>query len=190
MPTEHQSNERMMVRWTRRLGIFTIILAIISGVTAYILYQTDQTSWLRDRAFIYFGDPPVIAYPPDNPIVWGVGVFISNAGNMPARRLTIRYACPDSPRSEHVSDPFSLAKWNGVEVGSVVGPKQGFSLQGCNVPIEKINDAKKGLRDVFYVSEVKYIDGFDLKTLRVTQVSRIFSLRSVGRTKFGFCRAA
>jgi len=186
MPAEHQTNERMMARWTRVLGIFTIVLVFISALTAWILYKTDETSRLRDRAFIYFGDPPVTPYPADNPIVWGVGVTVSNAGNMPGRRVTIRYACPDASRSEHVSDPFSLVKWNDVEVGSVVGPKQGFSLQGCNVSIDKINDAKKGFRDVFYVSEVKYIDGFDLKTLRVTQVSRIFRFDQWGGQSVGF----
>jgi hypothetical protein len=41
--TEHQINERMMARWTRRLGILTFVLAIIAGVTACILEKTDKT---------------------------------------------------------------------------------------------------------------------------------------------------
>src|SRR5262245_59760471 len=50
---EHRVNERIMARWTRNLGGVTIVLAIIAAVTAWIAYQADQTSRLRDRALIY-----------------------------------------------------------------------------------------------------------------------------------------
>jgi hypothetical protein len=63
---------------------------------------------------------------------------------MPARRLTIRYACPDTPFSEDVTDTFRLAtQWKAAQIGSVIGPKQGATLQGCEVPIDVINEAKK-----------------------------------------------
>ena len=149
-----------MARWTRILGAFTIILAIISGLTAAILYVTDQTSRLRDRAFLYFGDPPITPYPPGSPILWGVGITVTNAGNMPARRLTIRYACPDAPFSDDVPDTFQLAttQWKTAQIGSVIGPRQAATLQGCEVPIDVINDAKKSLRHVFYLVEAKYLE--------------------------------
>jgi hypothetical protein len=55
MPTnkEHQKNESMMARWTRTLGIFTIVLALLSAITAVILYQTDQTTRQSQIATIY-----------------------------------------------------------------------------------------------------------------------------------------
>jgi hypothetical protein len=88
---EHVENERVIARWTRTLGWFTRALAAIGALalvtsilTAVILYWTDQTSRLRDRAFLYFGDPHVTQYPPNNPIVWGVSITVANAGNMPA----------------------------------------------------------------------------------------------------------
>jgi len=143
MGTEHQHNERTIANWTRVLGAFTIILTGTSILTALILYWTDQTSRLRDRAFLYFGDPPVTPYPPSKPVTWGVGISVTNAGNMPARRATVRYACPDASSRESVQDPFSLAKWADAKIGSVLGPKQSVVLQGCNVPMEVINDAKK-----------------------------------------------
>ena len=88
--------------------------------------------------------------------------------------------CPDFLKSENVTDPFPLAKWTKAEITTVIGPKQSFQVQGCNVPIGTINEAKNGLRDVFYVLEAKYIDGFNLKTIRLTQVSRIFRFDQYG----------
>ncbi len=184
--TPHQVNERMMALWTRRLGIFTVILAIIGAITAYILYETDQTSRLRDRAFIYFGDPSVTPYPPNQPILWAAGIAVGNAGNMPARRVSIRFACPDAPHSEGIQDPFPLAKWQAAQIGSVIGIKQGLTLQGCEIPIDVINDARNLVKDVFYVVEIRYIDGFDLDTPRLTQVSRIFYFDKWGGQSLGF----
>jgi hypothetical protein len=102
-----------------------------------------------------------------------MGIGIGNAGNMPARQVGISYDCPDAPVADNVSDPFPLAKWKPAQIGSVIGPKQGFSLQGCNVPIGTINEAMNSLRLVFYVVKATYIDGFYLDRIRKTQVSRV-----------------
>lgn len=185
--TEHQRNERIIAQWTRRLGWFTAVLAATSVLTVYILYETDQTSRLRDRAFIYFDDPLVTPYPPNSPIICGIGIIVTNAGNMPARRLTIRFACPDAPFSDDVPDTFRLAtQWKTAQIGSVIGPKEGATLQGCEVPIDVINEAKNSLRHVFYLVEAKYLNGFDLSTPQVTQMSRVFSFDQWGGQSLGF----
>ena len=185
--TEHQINERMLARWTKRLGIFTLFLGILSAITAYLLYETDRTSRLRDRAFVYFGDPLIRPYPPTSePIIWALGLSIENVGNMPARRVTIRYACPDAPHSKNIKDPFPIAKWHAAEFGNIVGPKGTFVLQGCEIPIGIVNDAKKSIQDVFYVAEIRYIDGFELDKLRVTQMSRILRFDQWGGMSLGF----
>jgi hypothetical protein len=58
--------------------------------------------------------------------------------------VMIRYACPDTRFSEDVTDAFRLAtQWKAAQIGSVIGPKQGATLQGCEVPIDVINEAKK-----------------------------------------------
>jgi hypothetical protein len=177
----------MMARWTRRLGILTFILAMIAVVTAWIAYEADQTSRLRDRALIYFGDPTLLPYPPDKPTVWGVGITVTNAGNMPARRVAIRYACPDAPFSDEVTDTFRLVKkWSNAQIGSVIGPKQAATLQGCNVPIDVITDARNFLRHVFYLVVVTYLYGFYLGTTRVTQMSRVFGFDQFGGQSLNF----
>lgn len=193
---ERRINEGVIARWTRVLGKFTIVLAVASGIsaviaglTALILYWTDETSKLRDRAFVYFGDPPITPYPrpPDDPILWGMGITVSDAGNMPARRLTIRYACPDDAISDAVSDTFRLAtQWRMAQIGSVIGPKQEVVSQACEIPIDVIDAAKKSLRRVFYLVEVKYLDGFNLSQERITQMSRELRFDKWGSRSLGF----
>ena len=72
-----------MIAWA------TYELATISEAQRKILDQTDQTSRLRDRAFVYFFDPTITPYPPEKPTVWGIGINVENAGNMPARYVSI-----------------------------------------------------------------------------------------------------
>ena len=62
----------------------------------------------------------------------------------------------------------------------------GATLQACEVPIDVINEAKNSLRRVFYLVEAKYLDGFDLSTPRVTQMSRVFGFDRFGGQNLGF----
>jgi hypothetical protein len=188
--------------WTKTwdpLTLFTAILAIGTLALAWVaalqwetLETTDQTSRLRDRAFVYFGDPPLTPYPANQPIVWGVGITVVNAGNMPARSVMIEYDCPDAPKSDRIVDPFLLAKWKRAEIGNVIGPKNTFGLQACNVPIATVKAAqgfgnnKEPERDIFYVVRVTYLDGFDLDNPRVTHISRNFRFDQFGGQSLGF----
>jgi hypothetical protein len=183
--TEHQRNERTMARWTRLLGWFTAASTITLFVTAMILLRTDDTSRLRDRAFIYFEDPHPTPYPPGQVAIVAMDIRVVNAGNMPARRVMVRYDCPNAPRSSQTHDPFLLANWKHAEIGTVIGPKQAFTSQGCEIPIDTIKDAQAFKQDVFYVVEAQYIDGFDLDTPRVTQLSRNFRFDQSGGRSLG-----
>ena len=169
-----------MIAWA------TYELATISEAQRKILDQTDQTSRLRDRAFVYFFDPTITPYPPEKPTVWGIGINVENAGNMPARRVTVRYACVDAPRSQHVVDPFPMRKWINAEVPSVIGPKRGVSIQSCNIPIGTIEAAKKSEIDVFVLMETKYLDGFVADRDRVTQMTRVLRFDQYGGHSLGF----
>jgi hypothetical protein len=115
--TPHQKHERIIAGWTRILGIVTILSLVM-------LYRTDETSRLRDRAFVYFGDPQSRPYPDANPIIWAFSIKFRNAGNMPASRVAVRVACPDAPFIDDVSDSFRLAAdWITAQIASVIGPK-------------------------------------------------------------------
>jgi hypothetical protein len=191
---EHLENERVIAKWTRTLGQFTKWLVIVSALaglisllTAWILYTSDQTSRLRDRAFIYFGNPHITPYPNTTPTVWAFDINVTNTGNMPARRVTIRVACPDAAFDDEVPDTFRLVKqWQTAPTASVIGPKQEFALQGCEMPMQVISEAQNFRRRVFYLVEAQYLDGFDLKTFRVTQMSRGLSFDKAGGLSWNF----
>jgi len=133
--------------------------------------RTDETLRFRDRAFVYFLDPTFSLYPRDNPIVWAIGINLTNAGNMPARHISIHYKCFVSEKSQNI-DPFPLEKWSSDETIKVIGPKQDASFLAYQMPIDTLTDIKKGKKAAYIVAQVKYIDGFDLRKLRVTQMSR------------------
>jgi hypothetical protein len=178
--TPHQKHESVIASWTRILGVVTIL-------SLAMLYRTDETSRLRDRAFVYFGNPQIRPYPDANPLIWAFSIRFANAGNMPARRVAVRVACPDAPFSDQVSDTFRLAaNWTTAQIANVIGPKQEAEVQGCEVKIEKINEAKSFHLHVFYLVEAKYLDGFDLHTTRVTQMSRALSFDPSGGQSLAF----
>ena len=159
----------------------------MSGLTLAVLYRTDETSRLRDRALLYFGDPHITPYPDTKPIVWAFDINVANAGNMPARRVAIRFDCPRAPSSDDVRDTFQLAKeLKSAAIASVIGPKQEVRLQACEVPIEVIAQAQNFQLNILYLVEAKYLDGFDAETTRVTQMSRGLSFDTSGGRSWSF----
>ena len=121
-----------LTSFTGVLAFGTVALALIAVLQWCTLEKNDETSRLRDRAFIYFSNPPMTPYPPppDKPTEWGVGITVLNAENMPARRIMIQYDCLDAPKSDQIVDPFPLAKWKRAEIGNVIGPKKQFCPAG------------------------------------------------------------
>jgi hypothetical protein len=125
----------------------------------------------------------------------GVGIIILNAGNMLARSIMVQYACPDAPSSDKTIDPFRLAHWERAEVGNVIGPKNNFQLQACQIPIATVAAAhwskdakgapKEPEREIFYVVQVTYLDGFSDEQ-RVTQMSRNFWFDEQNNFSLGF----
>jgi len=168
------------------LAIFTCALVIVAILQCIILKKTDDTSRLRDRAFVYFLNPTIIPYPSNKPIVWGITINAENVGNMPARRLTVRHAWTYAPKSDNLINPFPSAKWSDTQVPNVMGPKQSFSLQGGEIPINIIEKAQKSEGDVYIMLEAEYIDGFDIDKSRVTQMSRILRFDKYGGMSLGF----
>lgn len=166
------------------LAVFTLFLVIVGCFQGWILWKADQTSRLRDRAFIYFGDPVSFPWPPSNPIYLGIVMTVHNAGNMPARSVSIRHAFL-SGKPNTISNPFELVTWSITEAPNVIGPKQQLKLQAGAIPLEIIESAKKMERDVFLVWEAEYIDGFELDKHRITRMSRIFRFDKDGGKSLG-----
>jgi hypothetical protein len=183
--TEHRRNERLIAHWTRVLGVFTIVLALVGIATSIILYETDQTSRLRDRAFVYFTDPSFFKWPTINPNVLAVTMHVINAGNMPARRVAIKFNCP-IPLKTDVADPYKTTTWATSEAPNVIGAKQPLDLQSCNIPLDAFDKARGGTNNIFIMFEASYFDGFDFSERRITQMSRSFRYDFDGGTSWGY----
>jgi hypothetical protein len=172
--------EKKHPQWLKRpitewiLAGATIGICVLAILQWQALRNTDQTSRLRDRAFVYFADPIIEPFPnKENPVSYRNDIVIINAGNMPARRISVRHSWISFPVTENVIDPWPFVKkWSDAETANVLGPKQAGSFQGQGIPVETINDAKMSKIDIFVVMEAKYLDGFETEKVRITQMSR------------------
>lgn len=176
-------------RFTFFVAIFTFFLVVVGAVVGTLQYctlqKTDQTSRLRDRAFVYFATPTYRLYPNKNPSVWAIEINLVNAGAMPARSFSIRYKCIVSKQA--IDDPFSLKNLPAAETGKVIGPKQFVSflahqsIQGQFSQVQDIIDKKLF---VYVIARLEYLDGFDFEKVRVTEMSRQLHLDAAGGYSF------
>jgi hypothetical protein len=160
-------------RYTFLLAVFTLLLVVVGFFQIKILNKTDETSRLRDRAFVYFADPGLRPYPPEKPTAWGIVINVQNIGNMPARGVSVKYALKYSKHSDKTVVPWEPKNWSSPETPSVIGPKQLCALQAGAIGIDRILEARRGMTDIFIMMEATYIDGFEFGKRRVTQMSRI-----------------
>jgi hypothetical protein len=185
-PADNHENETKpkkimsLVSFLKRPSITDWIIAAATVsilITAYFQWKavekSDQTSRLRDRAFVYFANPIIEPFPnKENPVTYRNDIVIINAGNMPARRISVRHSWISFPVAENITDPWPFLNWSDAEIANVLGPKQAGSFQGRGIPVETINDAKMSKIDIFVVMEAKYFDGFETEKVRITQMSR------------------
>ncbi len=188
-----KQGEPAIDRYTRWLVFATITSVIVAAITAYILFKTDETTRLRDRAFVYFtpGDVLAVPYPVNHPDALALARFsVMNAGNMPARKVKIKIACVTSRTP--LWDTFKGAHWYPIPAQNVVGPKQVLSYQGCGFPISEFLEAEQAQRHLYFLVEAEYLDGFELDKARKTQMSLVFQFdkhggRSLGMTPSRNC---
>jgi hypothetical protein len=112
--TEHTRNERVMALWTRRVGIFTFFLFVISAATADIFYRQLAVMRADQRPWIGAGN---IGLPPDGPF----SIQFINSGKSPALNVTISAFLWEPDKEEHppqlpTSRCTSSCKFIGVEM--------------------------------------------------------------------------
>ena len=93
----HESNERMMARWTRNVGFFTALLVGVGLLSISVIWQQYREMQIEQRPWVYI-DAPVITKPiTKNTVgVWDVDLkfTIHNVGRLPA---TYVFPWVDSP---------------------------------------------------------------------------------------------
>lgn len=201
-PTETPSNgssekadpkiERSWNRLPEWIIIFlTCALCVIAFFQWRVLCQTDETSRLRDRAYVYFFTPSFTPYPSeDSPTEWIFKIVIHNSGNMPAQSLNIRYAVIVSPILTDIA-PIMQAKWTQANTPKTFGPKQDFIFQlfdAKTITMDEFRKMKKsGSIGKFILAEATYFDGFSLEH-RVTKMGVRLNVDTTGAYSFSFTR--
>lgn len=178
-----KSNDTAADNWP----LFNILLVAFNGLLAIFTFllwrstqQTDKTSRLRDRAYLYL-TPSVLPYPPGKVTHWGIGIVIENAGIMPAKNVKLKYAFAASEKTK-----WSQAEWQILDSSITIGPKRQFPLQGKDIPIDTINKIAEGKAEVFIMAEAIYVDEFFPGEDRVTQMNVRLNVDSDGGHSFGY----
>jgi hypothetical protein len=128
--TQHQTNELMMARWTRHVGLFTGALVVVGIVTAFIFgrqlnvmqgqldeLHEEQRPWLYvskitpDSEFIHV----------NNSISMKVRVLLNNVGHSTARDVRVYSVAIAIPHAGKPGDPIYGA------VNPIIGPSDNIA---------------------------------------------------------------
>ena len=182
METDHQRHERVMVVWTRRVGIFTAVLAATSIITGLIFFyqwramreandETRDAMIALQRAFAFVETTkwqPFMGPTGNDVVAWNVYPYWKNTGSTPSRNLIVEVYCPvsDTP----VDDPSTLRASSKVASGSrLLGPQQTTIGGGCQKSTQELSLVIEGHKKMYLVADASYRDIFDGTAAHVTK---------------------
>lgn len=191
---KNTSPKRNRFSWLGQPWLTTWLLIIITAGICFIGYlqwqtgeKSDQTSRLRDRAFINFSNPTLKDFPQYNPAHMTINITAQNTGNVPAKNVSIDYDCLIVEKSKDIADPFKIAKFRKAPIPQFMGPKQIVGFAAMDVERDAFMDRmlKEGIK-VYVVVKTEYLDGFDPDHKRTTQMSRQFHVDNAKLHSFSF----
>jgi hypothetical protein len=138
-----RSYERVIAIWTRVLGASTVAVFLATGVSAYFLFQTDQTikkqveaAGIQLRAYVNFQQIPYVPHFSTDPAKSdgpppgaNVGVTWKNFGATPARQMEYWISIkwypsgtePDFSKPENIlAERYNITLGPGAEIPSVL----------------------------------------------------------------------
>lgn len=206
-PQDANKYERIISVWTIVVGIFTGLLFVATGVSAYFLYSTDQaihkTLLIGQRAFVHLEriDFAVtdnwVTYVETAPNItlWNApknmgkmirsNFSLTNSGNTPAKSLLIMLHCELVGAGKKVDEPFNLMKWDGSKVvRRSIGAKQTIvlSVESCDFKNSDILlNAQMGIVPVFLVGFLTYEDWIEPGKQHRTQFAHRLIVNDYGR---------
>lgn len=201
-PKKHQTEDinkntdpkRKWISLLRKPSVTDWLIVAITLIICYIAYlqwqtaeKSDQTTRLRDRAFINFSNPTLKVFPKYNPPRMTINITAQNTGNVPAKNVLIDYDCLIVEKSKDISDPFKIAKFRKARIPQFMGPKQIVGFAAMDVERDAFMDRmlKEGIK-VYVVVKTEYLDGFDPDHKRTTQMSRQFHFDAAKLHSFSF----
>lgn len=186
-------NETDTNLWIMRATIVLAIVAFFQLITMFFQYKimdkTDETSRLRDRAFVYFSTPTFTPYPSkESPKEYIFKIIARNTGNMPAKNIDIRYAAIYNKTKTDIA-PIKQAEWVKVNTPKALGPKEDFLFQlfkAKEIYPDEFGEMKKNNSTFkFILAKITYFDGFSNEQ-RVTKMGVRLNVDGSGATSFTY----
>jgi hypothetical protein len=158
----HQRNERLTASWTRRVGQLTCVMAIIAALTAWILWRTDETSRIANRAYVFISDVRLAPVNDGGKLMWAVIPVWENGGNTSTRDLKtyINFA---GILEKDLPAFFSRCDFENSSPipGMVLGPKQASTASYMEKPPEVFSQFQNhGMKKLYLWGYAKYREQF------------------------------
>lgn len=182
--TDRQRNELVMARWTRRVGIFTIVIAVISGISAWIFYgqqnimqgQLDEMGKQRLmtiaqlRADLKQESPQITpirsdekpAQPGDSVVAWAVSPQWINSGETDARGYIGWFDLKPLTftKPHHVSAADCPVPTRTPTKPTDIPRGQGFRMVAKKIELPNAERAEGGYGIILMVGHLEYRDIF------------------------------
>lgn len=163
--TQHQRNERLIAKWTFVLGLFSVATFVVAGITAVILYRTDETARASNRAFVTASGlriEPVQGYSG-----FSVAVLFENSGNSPTVNLKwggrplahSEIVAPESLLKSERGDPIRFPVGE-INHSGLIGPKSTVTPYITTLwPTDVADIRAEKIKPIFY-GAISYDDIF------------------------------
>jgi hypothetical protein len=149
--TEHAKNEAMMALWTRRVGQFTLLLVIVTGISDFFIFKqwriaTEQMQDTREQLKAYIAPPNVGGITQNDkdgkPIIYAFFTRFQNSGGTRTANMrawaSVHYFEGTVPNSHDTSKP-----WNAIPVTPTItiGGNSGISLSPVTITPDEARHA-------------------------------------------------
>jgi hypothetical protein len=117
--SENDRNHRMVAKWTRRVGQFTLLLVIATGFSDFFIWKqlkvaTSQAEDTREQLKAYVSPPTIIGIAQTDrngtPLIYGFFPEFENSGGTRTANMTawasIHYFSGEVPNSQDTSKPY------------------------------------------------------------------------------------
>jgi len=162
--TPHQINERMMARWTRKVGLFTGGLVVVGIITAWILYETDQTARVSQRAYVISNEILIEPIRANDGTLnrWIISPIIENAGSTG----TVNAAIVSGLRPENgaIPEPTGINNLHQKQTRQfTLGPKSRNSkiIPPMHITPDLLPSLRTANPRLFVLGEISYEDVFE-----------------------------
>jgi len=143
---------------------FTVLTAIILAIQGYILYQTETTERVTNRAFVFASHPEWSPLLLDGHIIgWQIAPQWQNSELTATSNLDIESWCqtPKEAATEPWYDPEHPDALNNNGNFLLLGPRQTLPGVVCWINLENLTQVQKGNKHMYIATVATYGDRFD-----------------------------